>query len=582
MLLVILGAIAGYLVNENRVQQLHDRVQGLVDNLIGQEISNSPAIVSQLAAFPELAKSRLLAVLENPALNDGTRLRVAMGLLPFDPEQSGKIVEAVTDPECSPEQLVALIQVLDSNGIDSSGHFLDLAEKSSAHPGSRFRAICAEILLNDDGRDWTPNAGTMATVLFGEPITTIDSWLAILQEHGEQFEKAFSDLLGAPDDPLRSYFLDSNNAFVLASSLYAFAKPVDRWTKLAGFIPASNDVRFNAILSAFERHGTGDSLADALEKLVINPNDEVGRANQAVALMRLGRRDKLLELYGGDFDSRPTLWAINFSGAPRLRLHDLRTLYEDLKVAENKNVNLRRSVLQALALQAVNVVDDEHKSWLGGLARHHILNDVDACCFSTSELITRRLGSNSIEGLRAERRKQRQNGTDVESGNVLIDYRLQAFSVVNVPDGNGSQRRLAVSTSELTTGEIRQYLEESGIDLEEVQKDKRTGSVPFNNFTGQTGMLIVLSYCNSLSEDRFYPEELSVDNIYNSEYDPANAGYRLPTTDEWLVSCESNRVLEGPDNTWPRVATNYAWVFENSQNKVRDRWLASPQRGRFV
>lgn len=564
--LILISALAAYALYQIAHHDRITKVKGLINNLLHLEFPATPAIVDQLTEHRAIAEPLLRAIVNDTTRPPNDRLRASMGVLPFDKDNAGRLVEAVTAPDGSPERLKALVAVLARHATDFNEDFAFFVESSSTDPRTRFRAACAEILIGQAQRDWTRHAEMIATALWEEPIAFVDSWIEILKAKGAQFDSAFTALLTTPDNPTNKYFLDSSRAFALASALYSFKGKAGRESDLASLIPPMNDVRFGALLSVVEKHGTGPMMADELEMLELDANDAVGQANRAIALARLERPTHLLELFGQNFENEPTFFAINFATSMRLRLHTLREIYETNQLQDSVHTDLRRSVLQAMALHSYDIADAEQRNWLADRARHHVLNDRDACCFSTAELIMRRLNMDSVESLRAERRMSNQVGKDVAYGNVLINERLQAYSIVELTLPDGGHRKIAIATTELTNGELAEYLKQNGVEFD----GPRSATMPFNNFNGIRGMTIVLGYCNSLSKDKFYPSELTVPNIKSQQFDPNNLGYRLPTTDEWMAGCASNRVLEGRLECWPRLATNYAWVYENSQNDVRD------------
>ncbi|MEQ1902904.1 MAG: protein kinase [Pirellulaceae bacterium] len=559
VVMTAIGTIVGYLL-------LQEHADRLVENLLSQEYSETPALVSDLSDEQVFAVPLLREKLENPKYSERQKLRASLGLLPFESDRVEAIVKAATSPECAPDQLQAIVAILNKYSPDPSRNFANIFDDSAADPRSRFRAACAEILLNQTPRDWSLHSQSLATILWNEPIQFLEAWIGILKNKGDQLAPAFLELLAAPDDVNKGTFLTRDQALVLAEALYSFYTDKNvSLVKLAAVIPSSNDIRFDAVLSVVEKHVDEiASMVEAVEQLPIDSQDAIAVATRAIALMRLGRKQELLELYRGEFDSRPTFLAINYSIAPRLRLFELRRLYEDQVVDKSDNVNLRRSVLQALALQSNAILDNETRSWLDKTARFHILNDVDACCFSTAELIIRRLESGSIDELRVERRNKKQNGLDTTFGNVMIALlgdRPTAFSIVDIPKPDGASYKLAVATSEVTNGDIFAKTKFAVLA-------SRPPALPFQFHSN--GLTLVCRYCNALTGEnpKFYPVGASDTEPKDSKYEFTRPGYRLPTDREWEEFCKSNRVMEKLLSGWPRIATKYAWLYENSLNEL--------------
>ncbi len=574
---VVFSALSWYVLND-KIWRPRQTVIQLIDNLFHQEITNAPASVTGLAQNPVLAKSFLRKWADRPHVDDDYRLRLALGMFPFDHTQARVIVPEIVDSTCSPQQLKAILSILQSQGHDPSPDLNKVLSDPAADPRCRFRAACGLMHLGTTLRTWNSEAEFLASVLCAEPATWVGEWIAILRSAGEQLQPAFVSLFIAPDDPATQTFLGADRAAVLANAIYEFSPAKTECANLAKFILDANDVRFNAVLSTVEEKQATDAMIEVLEHMSIDPTDPVAEANLATALMRLGRPSVLLELYSGEWDSVPTLLSVNFSNPKRLRIHDLRQLYETESVADvNVGARLRRSMLQALAFQAVAAMDEATRTWLIDLARHHFLNDPDACCYSTSGLILRRLGYSHLDELRAERRREKQHGADQPYGNVLICDRLQDFSLQAVPTPEGGLRVIAVSMVELTNEEMQGYLESVG----RAKKNDLLAAHPYSSYPDEKFQVrTVMAYCNTLGGDHFYPDDLTFGNIVDKNYDPNALGYRLPTTHEWLAFCESNRVLVGLKyaGDWPPITSHYEWLYETSQVGTQPVGMLLPNR----
>ncbi len=559
--ILAIASVAGFLISQTASRR---HVENLVTRLMNEEIVNVPEVVTELAREQARAAPLLRDILDNPSSDESKRLRAKMGILPAEGNRASEIVAAATSPDCSPAQLEALVQVLSRFSQNSALKFATIFDDASADPRSRFRAACAEMLSNGNQRKWSEHAEYLALQLWNEPVQFLDAWIDVLRPASDQLTPAFIDLLSTPDDIEKQTFLESNKAFALAESIFSFSSPERSCQILAAMIPAANDVRMNAICAAVEKHGEERAMIAAMEKLSLDEQDSMAMANRAVALARLGNPRPLIELYSGKFESLPTFLAINYSNPPRLTTYSLRQIYENEGVATAGNVNLRRSVLQALALHSNTLLDSETKTWLGQAATQHVLNDLDACCFSTAELILRRLETGDLDQLRIERRNTRQNGEDQPYGNVLIlllGNRAASFSVIDIPRPEGGTYQLAVSTTEATNGELFQFTRHKSLE-------SRAPEQPFDFYN--INVEVIYRYCNALSEESspFYPQQQGT-NQSSIELDFSRKGFRLPTVQEWSTFGDSNRVMEGLLADWPRIATRYAWVFENSQNQLR-------------
>jgi hypothetical protein len=247
----------------------------------------------------------------------------------------------------------------------------------------------------------------------------------------------------------------------------------------------------------------------------------------------------------------------------------LRQLYEKHSVAKSEKYNLRRSTLQALALQSVDVYDPALRDWLERIARAHAENDPDACCFSTSELILSRLGVGTIEQWRQARRNKPESNNGVY-GNVMIDAHGTAYSIIQYTDHNEQLAKFAIATTETTNRDFDKFT--SAIEKNEPRQNPRH---PFELQT-KYDFRLVYYYCNwlstenGLSDNMCYPKDISMEVIAETAADVLRTGYRLPTIQEWTVANKSLRVLEGSGANSNPFALNYAWVFDNAGGNARE------------
>jgi hypothetical protein len=337
---------------------------------------------------------------------------------------------------------------------------------------------------------------------------------------------------------------------------------------LAQLLRTANESQFDAILSTIEDLGRDEELAAVLEELYGTVNDSTGQTNLAVALARLGHDEQLAELFAGDFEQSATIVAINFCTNRRLRLHSLRQLYDKYSVSRFDNVDRRRAVLQAVALQSFDIFDPALRDWLINTARYHAENDPDACCFSTAELILLRLGSDVADVRQARRNKPESK--DGILGSVLIDSLGNAFSIIELPRGDDQTERFAVATTETTYGEINRF--RRAIQAEALPQQPNR---PFE-LQGVDDFRMIYKYCNWLSAENglpaelCYPVEIGNNELAQTGADLQRGGYRLPTVEEWIQANKSIRVLEGLRTNSGPLALNYAWVFENARNQVNN------------
>lgn len=560
-ILLVAGGLAGYALYQSAYRDRVAHVEDLIDDLLNQRVETAPQIVARLTEQRSIAEPMLRAMADNRSLSPNEQTRVAMGLVSFDAARLPTLIETITRPECGPDELFSITQILSASGISAHEQLSQLFHNTSAAPRSRFRALCAYIQLQGATEELGRFAGLSANVLWDEPVTSINRWIEMLQPVGEQFAPEFVSFFSETDDPHRT--------FVLAQALFGILQPSDRIATLANLVGPANESQFDAILSTVEANGAGKDFANVLEKTSMGQLDDATRTNLSLAMARLGREAGLIKQYAEDIAQRSTIFAITFSTNRRIRLESLRQIYEQYEVATSDDVGLRRSMLQVFALQSTDVFDSALKEWLAAVARRHVEDDLDACCFSTSELILTRLGRGDGRPWRQVRRNKPESKDGVY-GNILIDANSMAFSVIDYTNDSGMPTKFAIATTEVTNQDIAHFKTIAPND-----HPLPNPSQPFR-VADATAFRMLYDFCNHLSdesglkEQACYPTEITIDVILSTPADSSHTGYRLPTVEEWVAANESNRVLEEIAKESIAPVIPYAWIFHNAGGQLHD------------
>ena len=439
VILLIVGSLAGYAMYQEAQKRRTERVTESIDDLLNNDVSTALENVNKLKYEKTIAEPLLWAIQTDLTTTSDKRVRAAMGLIQFDSRYSQELVEAVMRVDCMPDELKAITDILLDSGFIDLGKFSTVFADFEAPPPNRLRALCANIRLQPGLGDVSQHAGWVANELCYEPPTTVDDWIAILKPIGPHFLLSFRDIFVGIDD--------ANKASVLARAIFEFLPAEDRSSTFADLIRQANESQFDALLTTIEESGISEDFSKALASLPTEQMDDIAQTNVNIALARLGQDKPLIKQYSGDFALPSTIFAISFSTTRRLRTHSLRKLYERHSGAMTDDVNLRRSILQAFALQAPEMFDSKLQDWLTDIALAHVENDLDACCFSTSELILSRLGRGNNRPWRESRRKKSGNPDGV-LGNVLIDPQGRAFSIFKYTNSAGRTKTFALATTE--------------------------------------------------------------------------------------------------------------------------------------
>jgi hypothetical protein len=472
-----------------------------------------------------------------------------MALLPHDAKHLSLLVKSLTSADSSPQQVQTIVSLIRQCGLQDQVDVRASFEDVTCDPDMRFPALAADIALKQGSGDWSKFDGLMISGLQAQPSASIDAWLNVLQPAGPQFVDRLKEVLTSATD--------ANKAVVLAKALHGFLNGQDREHYFLAAIQSANAAQFSGLLNAMEEGGTAKQMIPVLTAALTQTATDSSHANLCVALFRLGIDQPLMEMYRGGIEDQRSLVAVFASKPDRINAYQLISLYDRARLFQFGEPGLRRSVLQALAHQAPGLVDEDLRQRLCTIARQHVENDPDACCFSTAELILTRLGAGSRKEWRALRRAKTPDGI---LGNVLIDRAGNAFSIQQ-----NETAKLAVSTTELTAQALFEYCTAAGID----QKLKAS-DLPFE-ISRLRDIKLVLEYCNWLSkqnqfgEDQLcYPPSFGLSAISTISPKIGAPGYRLPSVAEYRELNAKNSPLLRLKMDSKAVVLDYAWGFQNS------------------
>ncbi len=546
---------------------IRDRANNLVANLVGQEFDQAPDLVAQLERYPSfLVLPQLRRIYESEDSTDAQKRKALLGLLQFESHRAATIVENITRANCGPEELKASVDVFGEGATPLRSPFWEIMDAENADPRSRFRAAMALLELRDATIAWNDHAKLIGTALIREPTFTHAEWIKSIALSGDYFTTKFKRM-----------FLDTDertSAVPMAMALYACYSSKHRLDELVPMIAILNDVQFDALLSIIEDNSDEMFFFDELERAIENSTDLFQQTKLGMALFRLGEVDFVAKAFSDETNDFGRAVAINFAHPKRIRLYELRTLYESQVEVLKTNDSYRRSLLLTLAGHASESQFEDLDDWMISIAIDRLLHDKDAGCFSAAELLLRRLGFDEIAKLKKERRvKHSTNGI---LGNVFINSRLQSFSIIALKTQSGDARRFAISTMEITNREMNDYLN----DVEDVNHPMR-----FRNSQDPykiSDIRVVYGYCNWLSKSEFgpgaqvYPQSIKADKLALTPFRVDRLGYRIPSVAEWNAACSSNLVFDMPDAVTEQFQERYAWLYQNSRGETQSVGLKLP------
>ncbi|MBX3418233.1 MAG: protein kinase [Pirellulaceae bacterium] len=612
-------------------QQLVNSVKQTIDNLMNQDVELAPDHVRELTKYPRLAEAHLQKKIADPERTFRQQFRLMMGLLPFESSMFRTLEESVVSEDATPEDVRAVVTVLSEHQPSLIPDFSSFFDDVALNPRQRLRALSADILYCRGEGDWSAQAGLIATALPQESVNFVDAWLSNLSLARDDFREQMIEVFSDVEVPAQAKVL------ALAITRF-HEQPAELIDVFEVLLRDASEARYDAILTTVEDLGLADAFASRLDSSLphtkqcrddvdaqlkqarqkkadieneiknILENQENGPpdpskvkelrdnlasisatcnalgkelneqrflvAEQALALFRLGHPETLLEIFAGGVSDPQAIVAITSTTQERVRLFQLRQLYEQQGLAEFDRLHLRRSVLQSLAIQAKETYDEVLRRWLGRVAYHHVISDPDSCCFSTSELILRRLNIGDQAAWRSARRDASEGGL---LGNVFIDKLGLSFSVFEEDRPGYPPRKFGIATNELSNGEIADFLRLR----EHEQLINANPNLPFNIVEFEHFKMI-MNFCNWLTENNGLPADSC---CYRSKVDfqnletllaKPNGGYRLPNKSEWLSAFESMKSLESLRNRTGPCVLDYAWLRDNAMGEAIEIALKLP------
>lgn len=585
---------------QRRIQSAH----ATVEQLVNHEYAALPEVLQRIDAQAALTVPKLRQVYEQAAPGSAERFRAALGLLgqsvppagsawfrfqwnwypgwaprtqsEATPQQlQSELLQAIATPNLPPTALAVIIDRLQAAQVEVGDELERVANDARRDPRARLRALVARLYFEGPTPDWLDNGSLVVTAFAAEPSESRNDWLELLRPAAVGLE------------PIWMEHLVSNQSVSPAALAWGGLR-LSRdqpavLRRMADQLVDCRDEVYSSILEAVEREDRVTEFRGLLQEKLAAVKDDWSRAALSVAVARLGQSEELIRRLAADSTSVETILAIAATKSGRLRTFELQQIYAQLAEPLTAPLVLRRSLLLAFAQHAEQMTDDVTRAWLGDVAREHIEQDLDACCFSASELIRRRLG---YDGQAELRRNRRQRGDERGIlGNVLIDQTGLAFSLIEVP-ASESTVRLGVCTQELSAGHIQDFLAAMdpmdpiyGPTLEQDRAavaESAGPDYPFLCLNRIRDLRLAYRYCNWLSQQNgiaadfwAYPTDLTETKTGSAMVQSRQPSFRLLTAPEWTQSAKSADALSGLLGDQSPVISDYAWSIENSRVVVQ-------------
>jgi formylglycine-generating enzyme required for sulfatase activity len=567
----------------------------LVDRLVTSNISQVPDIVTQLDTYRRWADPILRQKDASAIPLSQTKLHLALGLLPVDVR---KIVELRDElPLVSPSEFVVVRDALLPYREKVADPLWKLALDPSGDKQQRFQAACALATYSPDDQRWSQ----IDTFVAGRLVTldgpALVAWRAALRPAKRRLVKSLASIYRDPS----------------ALGQFRLHLPVEEWSQMTDFekqqshgdVTDKEPSRINATealadYTADKPEEIFDLLADAdefqfeimfgkltaykdkavalaYEELARKPQDSMGeyqkdilakrQANAALALLRLGRPDKIWPL-------------LKFSPDPRVRsslIHWLGPLWGDPQLIvqrfdDEPDVTIRRALVLILGGFTESQLSAHQREPLIDKLLTVYENESDAGLHSAVEWLLRKWGQAErlaalVEHLKSDEQQlltrkvnkkrrwyvntQKQTFVIVDAGEFLMGSPKSELH--RSPDEAQHRRRIgrrfAIATTEVTKEQFERFQaarpEIAGMDTGQSIETKDLPQVGITWYEAA-------AYCDWLSEQEGIPKDQWCYERNRQGHYAAGMrakdkfwkliGYRLPTEAEWEYACRANTV----------------------------------------
>jgi serine/threonine protein kinase/formylglycine-generating enzyme required for sulfatase activity len=310
-LLAVLAVFALSVQSRVNQQRSADRAAALVDRLLDAKIEQVPEIIGLMTPYRAWANP-LLEKRAAPAPRSGDsagQLRASLALLPVDAGQADKVCSRLLDAE--PQEVAVLRSLLSRYAFPGCkealvGRLWSVVDQPP--PGrehQRLRAACALAAYDPENPRWERSGGPVVEQLVAVNPIFLASW-------ADGFRPVAPRLI----EPLAAVYRDAKEgragSRALASSLladYAAGQP----GVLCDLLLDADEAQFETIFSKVEAYPShaGERMEEELARTTAAgaKNAEKERlakrqANAAVALLRLGRTEKVWPLFEQRADPR--------------------------------------------------------------------------------------------------------------------------------------------------------------------------------------------------------------------------------------------------------------------------------------
>ena len=592
---VLVISLAAFFVA--RWQIMKNEASRFVDNLISAETKNLNWMLGELGEHKGLVEDKLSNIYKNPPADvPNAKLHAAIALL----RQEGSVFEYLKEQlvTVDPEQFETVRDSLKPYSDRIIDGYWKRVEKTDAKESEKIRVVCALASFDRFNKRWSnPTfSKSTATLLSHLPPSEIVYWREPLSDVKQHLQQPLKEIVANNQN-------DSAKRQMALDVLLYFQQ--DDPNELFDLIAEANDLQFPRVFTLVDNHieAMNELALSELNKQLPNRASEEEKdryarrqVNSAILLYRLGNTDALWPLLDHSKDPRARTLAIH-SLAP-LGASPL-PLFEQYEI--EKDPSIRQAIVLSLGEYDLQLIsNDPLADFVGQLAHdfeHHpdpglhssvrwLLNEWDRTAIVES--IEKQLPSGEAglqKALGDEKRwyinNQGQTYAIVEAasfrmGSPQDEPNRQDYEVPHIREIN---RRFAISTTEISRGQIRKLIKGFSHSQDNFYP---TDDCAIGGLTWYEAA----EYCNRLSESEGIPQDqwCYVPNARGKYAEGMTirkdylelSGYRLPQESEWEFACRAGTETARYFGSGLEYLNNYEWHLLNSENQTHRVGILKP------